>query len=284
MLSINTVCFEGICRVYRNTVVTHIRSVLRREYPDDWESRIATPFSKEWDDIRNSAEIRRNTGELDGELTDDADLLGVNHFYNLFEVYFDCLFPEMQPVSEADRKQKKQAILGWSRTVKNMRDPVIGHPADADVTSEDAFMMLDSARRILESIDYTAAQSLAKLRDSVKNQTKSLGSEVIENQRQLEASTLPPRESVALNFVGREKELDELNHWLRDPYSRVWLLAGDGGKGKTAIAYEFAIETLQKPPPDLEIVIWLSAKARRFVKGQSIDIENPNFEDLNSAL
>ena len=284
MVSTNTICFEGISRIYRNTVVSHIRSTLRDRYPNDWEAKIAIPFLKEWEAIRSAAETRRNTGELHGILKDDADLLGVNHFFNLFELYFEDLFPDTQSMPEGDRKQKKQAVLSWARNIKNLRDPVIGHPAEADVTEEDAFMMLDSARRILETVDPGAAESLAKLRDSVKHPGARLGSEVIDNQRQLEASTLPSRELAAPRFVGRRTELEELNNWLKDPYSHVWLLAGDGGKGKTAIAYEFAIATLREPPTDLEIVIWLSAKATQFVLGQARDIDPPDFADLNSAL
>ena len=33
-------------------------------------------------------------GELDSQLVDEFDLLGVNHFYNLFDVFFDDLFPD----------------------------------------------------------------------------------------------------------------------------------------------------------------------------------------------
>ena len=284
MFSTNSICFEGICRVYRNAVVKHIRKVLAAKYPDKWEDKISAPFRKEWDDIRLAAETRRKTGELDGSLIDEADLLGVNHFYNLFELYFDDLFPDTEELSRSDRKQSKQALLAWARNIKNLRDPVLGHPAEADVTDEDAYIMLDSARRILGYIDVPATETVAHLRDSIRSFDGNLGTDIFVNQRQLEASTLPPREIVAPHFVGRRTELEELNSWLKDPYSRVWLLAGDGGKGKTAIAYQFAIETLQEPPDNLEIVIWLSAKARRFVSGQAVDVENPNFEDLESAL
>ena len=284
MLSTNTICFEGICRIYRNAVVNHIRLTLSRIYPSNWEEKIVVPFRNEWEDIRRAAEIRRNTGELAGALADDAELLGVNHFYNLFECYFDELFPGSKNTPEVSRKQQKQAVLGWSRNIKNLRDPVLGHPVEADVTEEDASMMLDSARRILDPIDSEAAASVAKLRESIRNRDINLNSEVADYRRQLEASTLPSRETVAPNFVGRRTELEELTNWLNDPYSRVWLLAGDGGKGKSAIAYEFAIETLENPPSNLEIVIWLSAKARRFVAGQFVDVEIPDFEDLNSAL
>ena len=120
MFSSNSICFEGICRVFRNAVVRHIRKVLRANYPDEWEGKISAPFRKEWEEIRRSAETRRITGELDGGLTDDADLLGVNHFYNLFELYFDDLFPETRRVSESERRQKKQALLGWARNYQEI--------------------------------------------------------------------------------------------------------------------------------------------------------------------
>ena len=167
MLSRNTICFEGICRVYRNAVVSHLRNVLSNKYPNDWQSRIATPFQREWEDIRKSAEIRRTTRELAGPLRDDADLLDVHHFYNLFEAHFEDLFVEVQSMSSVERNQKKQAVLAWSRSIKNLRDPVLGHPTDDDVSWADAFSMLDAARRILESFSPADAVRVTELRDSV---------------------------------------------------------------------------------------------------------------------
>ncbi len=284
MPSTNTICFEGICRIYRNAVVHHIRNTFTSKFPSNWEEMVRTPFLKEWEEIRRNADIRRQTGELAGEIKDDADLLGVNHFYNLFEKYFDELFATEPEASDDVRKQQKQAILGWTRIVKNLRDPVIGHPTEVDVARQDAFTLLDSARRILNYIDHNASEEVAKLQEKVMSIESEPVDQVIEYQRQLEASTLPSRESIVQRFVGRRSEIQELNKWLKDPFSLVWLLAGDGGKGKSSIAYQFALETLEEPPEDLEIVIWLSAKARRLVSGQSVDVETPDFADLESAL
>ncbi len=50
---------------------------------------------------------------------------------------------------------------------------------------------------------------------------------------------LPPSEPIVTDFVGRESELRRLWEWFDDPISRRWLLAGEGGKGKTALAFEF---------------------------------------------
>ena len=284
MLSTNTICFEGICRIYRNSVVQHIRNTLKHKYSDDWVARLKVPFKKEWDQIQHDAEIRRQTGEMVGQLVDEFDILSVNHFYNLFELYFDDLFPNTQSMPQEDNRQTRQAILGWARTIKNLRDPATGHPGEVDLDVQDALAMLDSARRILGHIDPIKAQRLGKLWDEVRMGPSPLATDSMEDQRIVEGSTLPSRESIAPRFVGRQSELADLTTWFRDPHSRVWLLAGDGGKGKTAIAYQFAVATRNEPPPELEIVIWLSAKARRFVSGQSLDIEAPDFWDLDSSL
>ena len=284
MYSVNTICFQAICRDYRNAVVWHVRATLSKKYPDDWEGRIQKPFQKEWDKMRQDANVRRNTGEMEAALTDDADLLSVNHFFNLFDTYFEDLFPARDGMSDYDRKQQKQAVLNWAKTIKNLRDPVTGHPSDQDVTEADAFVMLDAAKRILDLLDVDAAQLLAKHRDDIVSRESSADDSVPGISRVLVGSVLPPRETVAPRFVGRKEELASLQEWLNDPYSRSWFLAGDGGKGKSAIAYVFAVGAMNNPPEDLQIVIWISAKVRRFEDGQSFELSETDFWDLDSAL
>ena len=284
MVSTNTVCFEAICRIYRTSVVDHIRRILTEKYPSDWGRQLKSPFSKEWDDIERNAELRRRTGELLAPLRDEFDILDVNHFYNLFEKYFEVLFPRPATVGDVERKQQKQAILGWTRTIKNMRDPVLGHPADYDIGIQDALAMLDSAARILTFVDEGVATQVRNMWEDLRQGGLKFAVDDPRDERIVEASTLPSRESIAPRFVGRQTELAKLNEWKEDPHSHVWLLAGDGGKGKTAIAYEFAVATKDDPRSDIEIVIWLSAKARRFESGRSFEIESPDFWDLDSVL
>ena len=85
-------------------------------------------------------------------------------------------------------------------------------------------------------------------------------------------------------FIGREKEISALRNWIKDSRTHAWLLAGDGGKGKTSIAYQFADSVAQSGETPFEIVIWMSAKARKFESGIPVDIESPDFWDLESAL
>ena len=268
----NTICYEGIQNIYRNSVVRHIRKVLTAKYPDDFVMKVKNPFKKEWDKIKANAEAPRQTGQIEAPLVDELDILSVNHFQNLFDVYFDDIFVGM---SEEVHKETKQAILGWTKNVKDVRDP-LSHPAEHPITDSDAMTLLDSARKILEKFDPEGATRLMDLWQDVRTGGQSY--------QPLEGSTLPSRESIAPRFVGRQLELNELNNWIKDPNSRVWMLAGDGGKGKTAIAYEFAAATRNQPPPGLETVIWLSAKARRFESGGAVSIESPDFWDMDSAL
>jgi len=95
---------------------------------------------------------------------------------------------------------------------------------------------------------------------------------------------LPAREEVAFDFVGRGQELTELWIWFKDPYRKRWMLTGDGGKGKTAIAYEFATQVMINVSEEFVCILWMSAKRRRFEEGviQSIDV--PDFWDLPSLL
>jgi len=94
---------------------------------------------------------------------------------------------------------------------------------------------------------------------------------------------LPSSDEVTIEFVGRIQELDELRTWFNDPYAKRWFLTGYGGKGKTAIAYEFAKEIQTDAPKGFDYLLWLTAKERRFEEG-SILSKTPNFFDEPSLL
>ena len=168
MVSRSEVCFRAINVIYRNAVVQHIRTALVNKYPDDWQDRLERLFKKEWSPLRKNAEGLRKSGELETPLTDDFDLLSVNHFYNLFDTYYDDLFPETEKHSRNNTKDRRQAILNWARHVKRMRDPVTGHPAETDISVRDTLSMLDSARRLLESIDAVASEQIGEIWEDIR--------------------------------------------------------------------------------------------------------------------
>ena len=97
---------------------------------------------------------------------------------------------------------------------------------------------------------------------------------------------LPDRSLVCSRFVGRRDDLGDLWTWLADDFSRVRLIAGEGGLGKTSLAYRFAEEVASRQVKPFEQVVWLTAKKRQFIPSKDNHRENrhTNFEDANSLF
>jgi hypothetical protein len=279
----NVICYEGIQRVYRNAIVQLLRTSLTHAFPQDFLQKLRSPFpSQEWETIKRNASASRNSGDLESKIIDDFDLLGVSHFFNLFDKYYEILVSAEEDNTESDPKEKsrqKNKLLNWIKTIKDLRDP-LSHPGEEEFNREDSFVLLDCARRVLTRLGLVGeAEKIKTLMDRLLGGTSThfLEIEPLEDQ-------LPPRESIVVDFVGRQKELSELWEWFDDPVSRRWALAGEGGKGKSALAYSFGFDVKVKAPQPFQTVLWLSSKRRRFLEGKTIDITEPDFSDLDSAL
>ncbi|WP_265299166.1 RNA-binding domain-containing protein [Verminephrobacter eiseniae] len=98
--------------------------------------------------------------------------------------------------------------------------------------------------------------------------------------------SLPDRALVCSRFVGRRDDLGDLWSWLADDFSRVRLIAGEGGLGKTSLAYRFAEEVASRRVKPFEQVVWLTAKKRQFIPSDDSHQENrhTDFEDANSLF
>lgn len=98
--------------------------------------------------------------------------------------------------------------------------------------------------------------------------------------------SLPDRALVCSRFVGRRDDLGDLWSWLADDFSRVRLIAGEGGLGKTSLAYRFAEEVASRRVKPFEQVVWLTAKKRQFIPSDDSHHENrhTDFEDANSLF
>lgn len=75
---------------------------------------------------------------------------------------------------------------------------------------------------------------------------------------------LPDRNFICPKFIGREKSVDALWRWLGDDLSHVKVLAGEGGLGKSSIAFEFAERVSEARDATFDQVIWLTAKEQQF--------------------
>jgi hypothetical protein len=149
-LSNYAICYEAIQRVYRNAIIRKARHALQKD--DDWLNRVEKVFQKEWGGVLDAAREIREAGGLDASLVDDFDCLGVNHFHNLFDAFFDDLFPRTSRTSESVRNEKRRAVLRFAKEVNDYRN-AMSHPSEEDLPARDARRLLDSAYRLLRMID-----------------------------------------------------------------------------------------------------------------------------------
>lgn len=97
-------------------------------------------------------------------------------------------------------------------------------------------------------------------------------------------NNLPDRAIVCSKFIGRGSDIGDLWLWLGDDFSRVRLIAGEGGLGKTSLAYRFAEEVSARCVKPFERVIWLTAKKRQFIPSSDAyrEAANVDFQDAES--
>ena len=81
----NAVCYQGLQRVFRNTVVGFLRARLTRLFPSDHAQRMKKLFGEQWEKAAQNAAQSREIGGTTTTVRDDYDLLGTNHFFELFD-------------------------------------------------------------------------------------------------------------------------------------------------------------------------------------------------------
>jgi hypothetical protein len=99
-------------------------------------------------------------------------------------------------------------------------------------------------------------------------------------------NNLPDKSFICPVFVGRFKILEELWAWLADELQHSKVLAADGGKGKTSIAYEFCQLLITTRVDGIEQIIWLTAKRKQFkaIFNQYIETPETHFNNMEGLL
>jgi tetratricopeptide (TPR) repeat protein len=269
----NAVCYHGIQRIFRNAVVSFLRERLSRLFPDDHVNRLKKLFGDDWVKAAQNANLSRDNLGTTTTVRDDYDLLGTNHFFNIFDRLYDRLFtPEAgQPPSLP--KPVKARFLGNVKAIKDCRDP-LSHPVEEEVSFEEAHHLLYSAQEVLKWLGCkTQAMELATL-------ASQLGGNESEDTTLLRR--LPSEDSIYLDFVGRNVLLRDLTECFANSDNKRCVLAGDGGKGKSAAALRF-VQSLPNAGGRFQLIIWLSAKKRRFREGVPTTVESPDFTTANDA-
>ena len=73
----------------------------------------------------------------------------------------------------------------------------------------------------------------------------------------------------------------QLGTWLTSNDTRQCVIWGYGGSGKSALAYQFARAVRDGAPSSLQAVLWLSAKVREYVEGETRD-RSADFDSIES--
>ncbi len=283
-LSIDALAYEMVNKCFRNAVVIHVRSQLAPVFGERLDAEVANLYVKEWDQITQSSTIAKQRG-LSREIIDNLDLLSVNHFPALFDKFFVQIIPTSSlPSDPAAQKRMRTKVKELLGTVKDVRNPN-AHPPEQDLPIYDALHLAHAAHLLLENfleIPQAAANIEEIRKELIKRTNREGGDDPVERATGL--ASLPPREEMFDHFVGRTSELEDLWQWFTDDSRRRWVLVGDGGKGKSTIAYQFALSVYKTNLPGNAAVVWMSAKRRKFEDSETRVIAQPDFWDLDSAL
>lgn len=271
--------YGALFRDYRNAFVDHVRTCLQLAYGSKAEKRLRDCFGPvAWKELKARVADAQARGAVGQSRIDDFDYLDLVHFDQVVDHLYNDLVPTRWLGLQA--KTSKRQLRQWIQEVKNARDPT-AHPGILDIDVADAIRAIDTAVRILKRLDTAGGQ---KQLETLQRQLyeRAVNPVEIGSVAPLDDS-LPPTEA-SIHFVGRGDELMQLRAWLKHPHKNRWMLVGDGGKGKTAIAYELAREVIEAAPPGLCAAFWLSAKRRKYELDRVVDIATPDFTDLSDCL
>lgn len=137
---------------------------------------------------------------------------------------------------------------------------------------------MDECKKVVSQSDF---EFLVSERDfnHKESESKKIRKNIIEHN-------LPDKNFICPNFIGRFEIIQELWSWLSDDFQYTKVLAADGGKGKTSIAYEFSQLIIKSGTELFEQVIWLTAKKQQFkaVYNQYVGTPETHYKDLESLL
>ncbi len=136
---------------------------------------------------------------------------------------------------------------------------------------------IDECKQVISQSDFEFLVSSRIF--SPEGENKKVRKNVIEHN-------LPDKNFICPEFIGRFEMLQKLWSWLSDDFQYTKVLAADGGKGKTSIAYEFSQLIIKSGTELFEQVMWLTAKKQQFKASYNEYVGTPetHYKDLESLL
>ena len=116
----NAVCYQGVQRTFRNAVVVFLRERLTRLFPDDHPERLKKTFGDEWKKLLRTRSSPEKVLGTTTSVRDEYDLLGTNHFYNVFErIITTKIFSPEDGQPQDLPKPVKPRFLGNLKAIKD---------------------------------------------------------------------------------------------------------------------------------------------------------------------
>ena len=139
------------------------------------------------------------------------------------------------------------------------------------------FRASDECKQVTSTEDFEFISSDRDYNPSIKD---------INKRRRVIDHNLPDKSFICSEFIGRFTILEELWAWLSDEFQYAKVLAADGGKGKTSIAYEFCQLLIRSRLAPIEQVVWLTAKKKQFKAfyNEYLDTPETHYADLYTLL
>ena len=271
---INEAAYTGLQRDYRNAVVTLLRERFTERYNNSAEGRCEKYLGDVTRRKENRATSQAKGSRNPAPLRDSFELIDLSDFGNILCAEFNVCFPRYSSVPKAEKQSVRDLVLDVSTRLAAVRNNT-DHPETDEIDIIDCEDVLRGAKQVsrLLGLEETAAAIQGKLDHLLSD-----------HSTEVSLVDLPPDTQVVVDFVGRSEELSQLRSWLPNPNKRIWFLRGDGGLGKSSIAYEFTQEVAKRHGDQFHAVIWMSAKKRRFQDGTTVVIDRPDFKDKASAV
>lgn len=159
----NEVQLKRILRIFRNSVIDHIRRKFQSAFGVDCEQKIALLFAKkiegsditQWQRMKQNAERARASPEVSTFVADHFELLGVSDLFNVFEKYYEVLYevPASSPPPVADGKK---GLLRCLQQIKAFRDPN-AHEVTEAISIDSLSLCLLNCKLVLDELGLSHA-------------------------------------------------------------------------------------------------------------------------------
>ena len=238
-----------------------IKATLLREFGNDWLAVGVERHLSKGNFARTREMLESPMAVVDMRKSDD-EIYGVEHLANIVDGNWSLFGPGF-----GDRAR----TLVYLSELAELRHNVSHRRQHHMLRRGDLLRFVRNAEMVLRGLDSPVASRFDSVALGLEQGGSPWGPEL--------GGKLPPATEIVPEFVGREEEIRTLLSWLVDGSDKQLVIWGYGGSGKSALAYQFARAVRDGAPSQLEAVVWLSAKSREFVEGETRDRE-ADFESV----